>query len=112
MFASTRHLIHQVLYLTVQNNQSVLTRGEKRLLLGSDYGVKLRLVSYAGERGLLRYTQYVHIRGGRILTPETLSPHVHHFLSLDRVHTLTIERYDAPSWADYHNTCFVHFYPS
>ena len=113
MFASTRHLIHRVLCLTVQNNKSVLTRQEgKKLLLGSDHGVKLRFVSYAGERGILRYTQQVHIRDGHIFNPGTLLPHIHHFQSLDRVHTLAIEKYDAPLWSDYYNTCFVHFYPT
>ena len=115
MFASTRHLIHRVLYLTVQNNQSVLTREEGQKLLhrlGGYDDVKLRFVSYMGEHGLLRYTRRVHVRDGYMFTPGTLLPHIHHFQSLERVHTLTIDHYDAPSWVDYYNTCFVHFYPT
>jgi hypothetical protein len=113
MFASTRHLIHQTLYITVQNNRSVLTRQEQQKLLDrSSYDVKLRFVSYMGERGLLQYAQRVYIRNGRIFTPEALLPHLYHFQSLDRVHTLIIEQYDAPSWTNHYNTCFVHFYPT
>ena len=114
-FASTRHLIHQALYLTKRNNQSVLTREEEQKILqspGTYHDLKLRLVSYMGERGLFQYTRRVHIRNGYIFTPRTLLPHIHHFQSMDRVHTLTIAHYDAPSWANYHHTCFVHFYPT
>lgn len=116
MFASSRHLIHRTLYLNARNIQSILTRGEEQKLLQKDLGsyhdAKLRFVSYIGERGLLRYTRRVHIRNGDIFTPETLLPHLHHFQSLDKVHTLTIEHYDALSWANYYATYFVHFYPT
>ena len=44
--------------------------------------------------------------------PETLSPHLAYFQSLDRVHSLTIEQYDIISWANHYKTCFLHFYPT
>ena len=104
MFASTRHLIHQILHLTLRNNESVLTQGER-----SDYH-ELYFLSYMGECGLLQYPRQVHIHNSRIFTPDTLLPHLHHFQSLDRVHTLTIEHFDAPLWANHYKTCFVNFY--
>ena len=113
MFASTRHLIHQTLYLTAQNNQSVLTREEGQKLLNETIPeIKLRFVSHMGEHFLLRYARRVCIRKCCTFTPESLLPHIHHFQSLDRVHTLTIENYNAPSWENHYNTCFVHFYPT
>ena len=115
MFASTRHLIHQRLCLTERNSRSVLTQEEEQQLyqsLGNYPSLKLRLLPYAGERGLLQYTRHVHIGKGYMFTPDTLLPHLHHFQSLDHVHTLTIEHYNPPSWADHYNTCFVHFYPT
>lgn len=113
LFASTRHLIHHTLYLTAQNNQSVLTREEGQELLNrSNCDARLRLVSYMGEHHLLRFAQRVYIRDGRTFTPRNLLPHLHHFQSLDRVHTLTIEHYDAPSWENHYDTCFIHFYPT
>jgi hypothetical protein len=47
-----------------------------------------------------------------MFTPDTLRPHLHHFQTLDRVHTLTVEYYDVFSWANQHKTCFAHFYPT
>ena len=114
MLASTRHLIHYTLYLTPQNNQSVLTREEQSRYQGQEgrLDVQLRFLSYVGERGFLRYTQQVHIRGFDPFTPGTLLPHLHHFQSLDRVHTLMIDHYDTALWENYLTTCFVHFYPT
>jgi hypothetical protein len=114
MFVSTRHLIHQTLHLTPRNNQSILTREEKPRYQGQDYhDVELRFLSFMGERGLLRYVQYLHIRMFLgTFTPDTLLPHIHHFQSLDRVHTITIDHYDTVKWATHHDTCFVHFYPT
>ena len=113
MFISTRHLIHRTLLLTAQNNQSVLTREDKsRYLRRNKHDNELRFLSYLGERGLLRYTRTVHINMARTFIPDTLSPHLHHFQSLDQVHSLAIERYDIVSWADHYKTCFVHFYPT
>ena len=113
MFASTRHLIHQTLLLTAQNNQSVLTREEKHHYLKSNNRhIELRFLSYLSERGLLRFTRKVHINMPRTFVPDTLLPHLNHFQSLDRVHSLTIEHYDITSWANHYKTCFVHFYPT
>ena len=113
MFASTRHLIHQTLLLTAANNRSVLPREDKfRYLRRSHHDTELRFLSYSAERGLLRFAQTVHINMATTFTPDTLSPHLHHFQSLDRVHSLIIEHYDIISWADHYKTCFLHFYPT
>ncbi|KAF9781713.1 hypothetical protein BJ322DRAFT_240217 [Thelephora terrestris] len=90
LFASTRHLIHQTLHLSA------------------------RFLSYMamGERGLLRYTRHLHIPDRSRLTPSTLLPHLHHFQSLDRVHTITITNYDAIRWGNDHRTFFANFYPT
>ena len=111
MFASTRHLIHQKLCVTARNNNSVLTPGEKfRYQRWGLPDLELRFISYMGERGLLRYTQQVHICMPCYFTPETLQPHLHHFQSLNRVHTLVIESYPATKFANIHRTCFANFY--
>lgn len=113
MFASTRHLIHRIFCLTVRNNQSVLTKAEKsRYQKPDSHEIELRFISYMGERGLLQYARHVHIRVFRTFTPDALSPHLHHFQSLDLVHTLTIEHYDAAAWKNHYKTSFVHFYPA
>lgn len=113
MFASTRHLIHQTLRLTRRNNQSVLTLEEKLRYLRWDYhDTELRFLSYMGERGFLQYTRQVHIRMGRIFTPNILIPHLDYFRSLDRVHSLTIETFDAIIWRNYYKPTFVHFHPT
>ena len=92
MFASTRRLIHQTLLLTRGNNQRVLTRK---------------------ECDLLKYTRLVHVRDPGIFTPETLQlPHLHYFHSLNRVHTLTVEHYDAASWEKHYAPCLSHLYPT
>ena len=108
MFASTRHLIHQTLYLTLRNSRSVLTH---RLGRGHP-GTELRFLSFMSKRGFLQYTRHVYIRMGHIFTPGLLMPHLDHFQFLDRVHTLTIEACDALSWQTHHDTIFTHFYPT
>jgi hypothetical protein len=47
-----------------------------------------------------------------LFTPDIILPHLHRFQSLDRVHTLIIERYHAPLWANHYKTCFAHLYPT
>ena len=113
MFASSRHLVHQRLCLTVRNNQRVLTREEKsRHREGDHRDMDLRFLSFMGEHGFLQYTRRVYIRDPIRFNPDTLLPHMSHFKSLDRVHTLTFEGFDAISWANHHQTCFAHFYPT
>jgi hypothetical protein len=113
MLASSRRLIHQALHLTHRNNQSVLTQEEKlRHGRRGDHDLEFRFLFYMGERGLLRYTKEVHIRDPDVFTPNTLLPHFHYFQSLDRVHTLAIEHYDAVLWANHYMTCFSHFRPT
>ena len=113
MFASTRHLIHQTLHLTPRNNQSILTLEEKfRFSRWDHHDFELRFLSHMGERGFLQYTRKVHIRMGRAFTPDILIPHLFHFQSLDRVHSLTVEYYDAILWRSHHKIFFINFYPT
>ena len=108
MFASTRHLIHQTLNLTLRNNWCVSARRPGH----SRRGAELRFLAFMGKRGFLQYTRHVYIRMGHIFTPDFLMPHLDHFQSLDRVHSLTIEACDALLWQNHHDTIFTHFYPT
>ncbi|KAF9781756.1 hypothetical protein BJ322DRAFT_1111680 [Thelephora terrestris] len=113
MFVSTRHLIHQTLCLTPRKNEKILTRKEKHRFWGPrPPDVKLRLLSYMGEHDFLQYTRRVHIRGFSAFNSEVLLPHLRHFQSLDRVHTLVIENYYPSSRPDLPRICFDHFYPT
>jgi len=113
MFASTRHLIHQTLRLTRWNNQSVLTLAEQyRYLRWDHHDIELRFLSFMGERGFLQYPRHLYIRLDSKLTPDTLIPHLNHFQSLDRIHSLTIDAYYGSIWRNYHIACFHHFYPT
>ena len=113
MFASTRHLIHYTLRLTRWNNQSVLTWEEKMRYLRWDYrDLELRFLSFMGERGFLQYPRHVYLRLDCLFTPDILTPHLNHFQSLDRVHSLTIDAYEGLIWRNYHSACFAHFYPT
>ena len=79
MFASPRHLIHRTLYLTVRNNQSVFTQQEKsRYEKRPRRNLELRFISYAGERGLLRYPRQLYINMPSQFTPDNILPHLHH----------------------------------
>ena len=111
MFASARHLIHQTLYLTPQNDKSVTTR-RLRFLKRNHNDVELCFLSYAGERGFLQYTRRVHICMSRTFAPSSLLPRLRHFQSLDRVHTLTLNEFNLALWASHYQTCFSHFYPT
>ena len=44
--------------------------------------------------------------------PDALLPHLHHFRSLDHVHTLIMEEFDFLRWTSHYQTCFTHFYPT
>ena len=122
MFSLTRHLIHQTLYLTPQNNESVLTPDERERLHYRKQGyqdVQLRFLSYVGEHGLLQYTRKIHIYTEsqpipsiRSFTPYALLPHIRHFRSLDRIHAITIDGYDDKMWGWHSEWCFGHFYPT
>ena len=111
MFASTRHLIHQTFRLTLWNNRSVLALGEKyRHLEWDPHDTELPFLSFMGKCGFLQYARHVYIRVGHLFTPDVLMPHLNHFQSLDRVHSLTVVAYDSIVWRDHHNTDFAHFY--
>ena len=111
MFASTRHLIHQTLSLTLQNAARAPTQEEKSHNRRKQSNDNLRFLPHMREQGLLQYVRRVYIIDpSDIFTPKSLEYHLHHFQSLDRVHTLTIYRYSACTWARHYNTCFVPFY--
>ena len=115
MFVSTRRLIHQILYLTPRNNERILTKGETMKLNkgGRDKVPQLlRILSYMGERGYLRYTRQVYISDRNGFVPKALGYHFRHFESLVEVHTLTIEFFDVIRWAPYFKRCFLQFYPT
>ena len=106
MFASTRHLIHRTLRLTVRKNRSIVPRDFRGWI---DNDSELRFVSYVGERGLLQYTRVVHLDMFCHFSPEILLFHRRHLRSLDQVRTLIIEHYDALFWLNHYNTLFANF---
>ena len=115
MFVSTRHLVHQTLYLTTRNIESTLTQeknSRNRRRDSRDFSRYLRFLSEMGERGLLRYPRQVHISTYHTFSPKLLQPYLHLFQSLDQVHTLTIERDKATVWIPHHKAYFAHFYPT
>ena len=84
MFASTRRLIHQTLYVTEETKEKIITPAEKRGLLKGRIELELHPLSFMGERDLLKYTGHLNIRVGRgsssnAFSPDTLEPHLHHF---------------------------------
>ena len=72
--------------------------------------LELRFLSFMGEHDLLKYARHVNIRMEFIFSPDILGPHLQHFQSLDRIHTLTIYSYNAILWHEVHSTCFAQFY--
>ena len=111
MFASTRHLIHRTLHLSLGKALRILTEKEKLRYKRSDRDVEFRLISYMDECGLLQYVRRVHICT-QDFTPEILLPHLHHFQLLNQVHTLTIDHLYPNKWVKNHSTGFAHFYPT
>ena len=89
MFASTRHLIHQTLYLVPQNMQD----------------------AFADKHGFLQYTRRVSILH-HTFTLSALQLHLQKFQSLDRVHTLILEGHDVSAWTSRYRLCFAHFHPT
>ena len=113
MFASTRHLIHRTLHLTLENTLRDLTLGEKLRYRRGNRDVEFRFVTFMGERGLLQYARRVHICTKDPFDPENLLPHLHYFQSLSQVHTLAIDHFRYPEkLLNYQTTCFAHFYPT
>jgi len=111
MFASTRHLIHQRLRVVEGTNQKIFTPAKKeRYLQGEGNNLEFRFLSFMGERDLLKYARHLTICMGSTFRPHFLEPHLQHFRSLDRIHTLTIYSYDAVLWRDVHDTYFTQFY--
>ena len=111
MFASTRHLIHQTLHVTKENNQRILTPGEKEQYAQGDYLLELRFLSFMGEHDLLKYARRLNISiGYHVFSPSALEPHLRYFRSFDRINTLTIHSYDAVLWRDVYKTYFTQFY--
>jgi hypothetical protein len=118
MFASTRHLIHQTLRVTEKTNQKILTPAEKkRYPEWNARELQLRHLSYMGECHLLKYARHLDICMVAGFSQYTLEPHLQHFWSLDRIHTLTIRN---TLMIRCHHGCprddirplFTHFYPT
>lgn len=113
MFASTRPLIHQTLHLTTQNNQKILTPTEKkRYAQGGHYELELHILPFMAERGLLKYAKHLNIDARFGFFPYALAPHLRHFSSLDRIHTLTMHSCRFILWRDIYNSLFTHLYPT
>ena len=113
MFVPARYLIHQTLHVTSDISQRIFTPEEKkRYKRGDRRELQLRLLSFLGERGLLKYTRHLNIRIGCGVPPDILEPHLQYFRSLDRIQTLAVHSYDATLWYDVHNVYFTQFYPT
>ena len=108
IFASTQHLIHQMLHVTRKNNQRMLTPEEKKQYTPGVWLLELRFLSFMGERDLLIYARRLNISiGYRVFSPSALGPHLRYFRSLDRINTLTIHSFDAVLLYDVYNTHFT-----
>ena len=112
MFASTRHLLHQTLYLTRGINERILTPAERRRVREGCLELDFRILSFMGERGLLKYTRHLNIHMDFLFSPDALEPHLRHFRSLDRICTLTIHACSAYVWHDVCKTYFMQLYPT
>jgi hypothetical protein len=113
MFASSRRLIHQTLHLTWETNQKILTPAEKkRYAEENPRELRLRLLSFMGERDLLKYARHLNIHMEMRFSLRAPEPHLQHLQSFDRIHTLTIHRYYAYPWREGENPLFTHFYPT
>ena len=111
MFASTRHLIYQTIHVTKETSEMIIFfPAEKKQ---SPHWVQHpRSLSSFGERDLLKYARCLNIRMGKGFSPRDLEPHLQHFQSLDRIHTLTIHSYNTIQWHDVYNTYFTQFHPT
>ena len=113
MFASTRHLIHQTLYITKENNKRVFTPAEKKRYERDYQELALRFLSFMGERDLLKYARHLNIRIEYMFAPCVLEPYLQHLQSLDKIHTLTIHFFTAPLWCGVSNVAVLtQFYPT
>lgn len=68
------------------------------------------LEAFASGGRPIHYTRQLHIASIKPFTPDDLLPRLHHFKSMNRVHTLTIDFYHAIAWVDDYKTNFAHFY--
>ena len=109
MLASTRHLIHQLLHVTSRTNRRTLTSTEeKRYAKGDCRELELCFLSFMAEQSLLKYARRLNISVGPKFRPYFLEPRLQCFQSLDRIHTLTIDSYEASAWCWVHDTHFAH----
>ena len=115
MFASTRRLIHRILYLHPEMARGVSQRNSGGVHPPSKVPNNEKLpsrLSDMDEHGVLKYARHIHFAPD-ICIPEALIPYRHHSRSLDQVHTLRIDYLDASAWAPPDLiTCFAHFYPT
>ena len=80
IIASTRHSIHQTLYVTWENDQKTLTLAEKmRYLRGDTLGLDLCFLSFVDGRDLLKYARRLDICAEPGFSPYSLETHLQHF---------------------------------
>ena len=109
---SVRRLTYSEFYVTPRAQRFFTEEKSISQMIWNRQNAHLYFLSYMGKRGLLQYVRHIHICLPRTFTPENLLPHLHHFQTLNRVHTLTIRHYDAVRWANDYKACFAHFYPT
>ena len=109
---SVRRLTYSEFYVTPRAQRFFTEEKSISQMIWNRHNAHLYFLSYMGKRGLLQYVRHIHICLPRTFTPENLLPHLHHFQTLNRVHTLTIRHYDAVRWANDYKACFAHFYPT
>ena len=92
MYASTRHLIHQTLYLTEKSTQRVKAVESIPLLRRRDkVREPAKYWDLLASTGVLKYTRHVYID---IRNTIALTPHLEHLNTFDRVHMITIHSTD------------------
>ena len=113
MFASTRHLVHQTLYVTKETTEVIFTPTKReQYYLGAQHELELRCLSFMGERDLLKCAGHLVIHLEYTVPPHVLEPHLQYLQSLDGVHTLTFRSYISYEWRDIYNTYFTQLYPT
>jgi len=113
LFISTRHIIHQDIYLTSENNWELLTLKEKqRYIRGDRQGIAIRVLSEIAAHGLLPYARHLFIHLHRNFTPGNLQPFNDHFQRFDRVQELSIYWLDTSGFLRNFDTHFANFVPT
>jgi len=81
--------------------------------LGRGSGTQKGAIANSNSASRLSCLSKIHQKSEHLYgVPYVLEPHPRHFQSLDRVHILTIDSYDAFLWSDVYNTYFARFHPT